>query len=406
MGRGNSHPKSRIHGCTAQRAARTLPLPPPASPPFRWSRPARPPPRHPSPCSIGGLEACERGKRRPSGQERPPSRPMAAEEQQAAAPAAHLLKKLVLRLDDGTLIRAGDGEGGDGKAAATVLRPGDAYTGGKLTEAHLLKAQVLLCEAHAKLPEEGPLRSLGSKRSADTGFEVRRRRRPPPARPGRAWAAACRAQGHASWARDTCRACMRGPERRTGRCSPCPLAAANLGAALAPIAPRRSAPPAPSGPGRWAARWPTAQVGEGLQRLLRLPAAPAWPGEAAAASAGAPGRRPEPAEPAAAAAAAAAAGGERAGPTALLIAAPLPCRRLPPGVAHVGAGAAPACALRARSSPRRAGVRAAAAAGVRAAAGGAGGAAAGAQPRPVDRRLQPGSGQCDQEPGGQCLNLC
>lgn len=104
---------------------------------------------------------------------------MAAEAAEAApAPApptgAGLLKKLVLRLDDGTLIKAAGGEGGDAKAAAMVLRPGAAYSGGKLTEAHLLKAQVLLCEVHAKLPEEGPLRSLslGSKRSADTGFEV------------------------------------------------------------------------------------------------------------------------------------------------------------------------------------------------------------------------------------------
>lgn len=197
---------------------------------------------------------------------------MAAEAAEAAAPAARptgadLLKKLVLRLDDGTLIRGGGGEGGDGKAAATVLRPSEAYTGGKLTEAHLLKAQVLLCEAHAKLPEEGPLRSLGSKRSTDTGVEVRRRRRPPPAAAPRAWAAACRARGPGSWPPDPCPACMRAPERRDGpagpRCSPCPLAALTRGAAHAPIAPRRSAPPGPSGHGRWAARWPTAQVGEG-----------------------------------------------------------------------------------------------------------------------------------------------
>ncbi|KAI7836070.1 hypothetical protein COHA_010039 [Chlorella ohadii] len=104
---------------------------------------------------------------------------MATEAAEAAPAAAQPtgaapLKKLVLRLDDGTLIKAAGGEGGDAKAAAVVLRPGDAYTGGKLTEAHLLKAQVLLCEAHAKLPDEGPLRSLslGSKRSTDTGFEV------------------------------------------------------------------------------------------------------------------------------------------------------------------------------------------------------------------------------------------
>lgn len=130
---------------------------------------------------------------------------MATEAAEAAPAAAQptgaaLLKKLVLRLDDGTLIKAAGGEGGDAKAAAVVLRPSDAYTGGKLTEAHLLKAQVLLCEAHAKLPDEGPLRSLslGSKRSTDTGFEVRRRRRRPPGPACSGPAAACRAAG-ACW---------------------------------------------------------------------------------------------------------------------------------------------------------------------------------------------------------------
>lgn len=86
--------------------------------------------------------------------------------------ASLLLKKLVLRLDDGTVIRS---SGEDGEAGVAVLTPAAAYASGVLTEAHLLKAQALLCEAHAKLPEEGPLRSLsmGSKRSADTSFEVR-----------------------------------------------------------------------------------------------------------------------------------------------------------------------------------------------------------------------------------------
>ena len=70
--------------------------------------------------------------------------------------ASALLKKLVLRLDDGTVIRGG---GGEGEApAAVVLKPAAAYAAGALTEAHLLKAQALLCEVHAKLPEEGPLR--------------------------------------------------------------------------------------------------------------------------------------------------------------------------------------------------------------------------------------------------------
>ncbi|EFN55691.1 hypothetical protein CHLNCDRAFT_133959 [Chlorella variabilis] len=95
---------------------------------------------------------------------------MAAQEPSARASA--LLKKLVLRLDDGTVIK-GSG-GGEGGAAVAVLKPAEAYAAGALTEAHLLKAQALLCEVHAKLPEEGALRSLsmGSKRSVDTGFEV------------------------------------------------------------------------------------------------------------------------------------------------------------------------------------------------------------------------------------------
>lgn len=111
----------------------------------------------------------------------------------ASERAQKLLSKLVLRLDDGTLIKADGGEAGEGEGgappAATVLKPADAYSQGSLTEAHLLKAQALLCEVHAKLPEEGPLRSLslGSKRSTDTGFhaEVRfRRRRRRSRRPG------------------------------------------------------------------------------------------------------------------------------------------------------------------------------------------------------------------------------
>ena len=102
--------------------------------------------------------------------------------------ASALLKKLALRLDDGTVIRGG---GGEGEApAAVVLKPAAAYAAGALTEAHLLKAQALLCEVHAKLPEEGPLRSLslGSKRSADTAYEVGNATavRPPPLPPAAA----------------------------------------------------------------------------------------------------------------------------------------------------------------------------------------------------------------------------
>lgn len=111
--------------------------------------------------------------------------------------AASLLKKLALRLDDGTVIRASDSDG----ATATVLHPAAAYASGRLTEAHLLRAQALLCEVHAKLPEEGPLHSLsmGSKRSVDTGFEVRLPPPPP--------AAAATARRH----------CPRAPPPRVGR---------------------------------------------------------------------------------------------------------------------------------------------------------------------------------------------
>ncbi len=127
------------------------------------------------PVSLGLVSSARRRLQRAQGAS--PSPPMASER------AQKLLSKLVLRLDDGTLIKAAGGEGAQGSAppAATVLKPADAYSQGSLTEAHLLKAQALLCEVHAKLPEEGPLRSLslGSKRSTDTGFhaEVRCRRR-------------------------------------------------------------------------------------------------------------------------------------------------------------------------------------------------------------------------------------
>ena len=135
---------------------------------------------------------------------------------------ASLLKKLALRLDDGTLI----------KADGAVLRPGAAYEGGRLTEAHLLRAQALLCEVHAKLPEEGPLRSLslGSKRSADTGFEVRA-------------AAAAAARRHRRWHRSA--RVGRGPAGRRrpagwhwGRPEWCTRPEQ---AAAGPVAPRRAA---------------------------------------------------------------------------------------------------------------------------------------------------------------------
>jgi hypothetical protein len=109
----------------------------------------------------------------------PSAHPLMAASAEPSDKAEALLKRLVLRLDDGTMIKGSSGEGD--APAATVLRPAEAYASGALTEAHLLKAQALLCEVHAKLPEEGPLRSLsmGSKRSVDTGFEVRAAAGPP-----------------------------------------------------------------------------------------------------------------------------------------------------------------------------------------------------------------------------------
>ena len=76
--------------------------------------------------------------------------------------------KFIFRLDNGSVIRSGD-EG------AEMLNPAKAMDRGMLSEAHLLKLQALLCEVHAKLPEEGPLKSisLGSKRSMDSVLEVR-----------------------------------------------------------------------------------------------------------------------------------------------------------------------------------------------------------------------------------------
>ena len=89
----------------------------------------------------------------------------------AAAPAPAVAKpprKLSLRLDNGTVIRATD------TAEPSVLKPKDAWEAGMLDESHLLKMQAMLCELHAKLPEEGPLKSIsiGSKRSMDSVLEV------------------------------------------------------------------------------------------------------------------------------------------------------------------------------------------------------------------------------------------
>lgn len=82
-------------------------------------------------------------------------------------------RRFSLRLDDGTLIRSTP----DGRVES--LSPEEAYRRGFLSEEHLLHTQALLCEAHAKLPDEGPLRSISnmSKRSADTLLEVCERAR-------------------------------------------------------------------------------------------------------------------------------------------------------------------------------------------------------------------------------------
>jgi len=80
------------------------------------------------------------------------------------------MKKFSIRLDDGTLIRS---SGNDSKPE--ILKPDEAWQAGLLTEEHLLRMQAILCEIHAKLPEEGPLKSVsvGSKRkSLDSVLEV------------------------------------------------------------------------------------------------------------------------------------------------------------------------------------------------------------------------------------------
>lgn len=78
--------------------------------------------------------------------------------------------KVVFRLDDGTTAKFIC----DTKTVE-LLDPQAAWKAGALKEEHLLRIQSLLCEVHAKLPEEGPLKSvslLSSKRSIDTVLEV------------------------------------------------------------------------------------------------------------------------------------------------------------------------------------------------------------------------------------------
>ncbi len=98
-----------------------------------------------------------------------------AVEPAAAAPSAGAdapapARRLVFRLDDGTVIRAGAGA-----EPVEVLRPKEAWHAGLLRETHLIALEAKLCEVHAKLPDEGDLKSIStaSKRSMDSVLEVR-----------------------------------------------------------------------------------------------------------------------------------------------------------------------------------------------------------------------------------------
>ncbi len=87
---------------------------------------------------------------------------------------APLRRRISLRLDDGSLISGCSKHTKSAAVAVVCLKPTEAYESGFLQEAELLRAQSLLCEVHAKLPEAGPLRSLstGTKRSLDSVLEV------------------------------------------------------------------------------------------------------------------------------------------------------------------------------------------------------------------------------------------
>jgi hypothetical protein len=79
-------------------------------------------------------------------------------------------RKILLRFDNGTVARFKDLAAKE----VEILRPEEALKAGLLGEEHLFRIQSYLCEVHAKLPEEGPLKSvsLGSKRSIDTVLEA------------------------------------------------------------------------------------------------------------------------------------------------------------------------------------------------------------------------------------------
>ena len=79
--------------------------------------------------------------------------------EEAAAIKEEVPKKMVpaskikLRLDDGTLcsfvVESKE---------TSLMTPDEAHKAGLLKENHLLKIQAFLCEVHAKLPNEGPLK--------------------------------------------------------------------------------------------------------------------------------------------------------------------------------------------------------------------------------------------------------
>lgn len=93
-------------------------------------------------------------------------------EKPAEVPAKRMVApaKVVLRLDNGTLAKFACET-----KTVELLSPEAAFKAGALREADLLRIQSYLCEVHAKLPSEGPLKSvslMSSKRSYDTVLDV------------------------------------------------------------------------------------------------------------------------------------------------------------------------------------------------------------------------------------------
>jgi hypothetical protein len=86
----------------------------------------------------------------------------------------HKQSRLLLKLDNGTVITNHPRFSTASEIGIAVLRADAAEKAGLLSEADLFNLQAKLCELHAKLPEEGPLKSIssGSKRSFDAVVEV------------------------------------------------------------------------------------------------------------------------------------------------------------------------------------------------------------------------------------------